>query len=137
MGIKIDKVAFSTHHEPPRNYDTVSDDIVISGTIPASTTATFTGTIPYTRAGTRADLYLTGNGTKILANNGVEVVQEVYVYSGPANEIVESSGIQYSNDEITLVISIFNQFAEASLTLTTQTITLSAVLYDMPITAVS
>lgn len=136
MAIRLDRVAFSTHHEPPRNYDTLSDDIVISGTILAQTTQTFTGTIAYTRGGTRADLYLTGNGVKILANNGIEVVQEIYVYSASANETVESTGIQYDSGSISLSITIFNPFAEAPITLVTQTITLSAVLYDMPITSI-
>lgn len=133
MSIRLDDVIFSTLHEPPRNYGEKSANANISGNIGSLGVADFIVTIPYERAGTRADIYLIGNGSKVLANGGSRAAGAVY--QSVSMEIF-SVLVTYTSSEIAVVLSIFNGTG-GSISLIPQTIGVSAVLYDMPITAIS
>lgn len=130
MSIRLDRVAFSTLHEAPRNYDTKTGDINISGTVGAGATQNFSTIMTYERGGTRADVYLDGNSVKTLANTGSRASEEVYQRATPDETF--SVLVEYSTSSITVTVSIQNGTG-SPITLTTQTITASAVLYDMPI----
>lgn len=129
MGIRLDRVIWSTKHEPPRNYSTPTSSINISGNVSSLTTENFVGNIPYTRSGTRADVYLDGNSLKVLANAGSRATSDVYQFAGTETF---SSLVAYSSSSITVTLSIFNGTG-SPIALTPQTIVASAVLYDMPI----
>jgi len=133
MGLRLDKVLFSTLHESYKNYDTVSGSIAISGSIANGATANFTAVLPYTRTGTRADVYLDGHSIKVLANAGDRATSDVYQF---VSSETFATKVIYSTTDITVTISIFNGTG-GSINLTSQTITVSAVLYDAPITAIS
>lgn len=129
--LRLDQVEFSTLHEAPKNYDTIQAGIAISGTIADGDTANFSATIPYSRAGTRADLYIDGNGRRALANSGSRASDVVYVY---ASSETFSVLIAYSSTDITITVSIFNGTG-SPLSLAPQTLTVIAVLIDAPIGA--
>jgi hypothetical protein len=131
--VRLDQVAFTTLFEAPRNYATPSVGITLSGVVANGATQNFVGTITYDRAGTRADLYLDGNGVKVMANAGTRAAGDAYQYKSTETFSVL---IEYSAGAITVTLSIFNGTG-ADITLTTQTITASAVQYDMPIGALS
>jgi hypothetical protein len=133
MPIRIDKVIFSTLHESYKNYDTVSSTISISGTVANGATANFTATLAYARTGTRADVYLDGHSTKVLANAGDRATSDVYQF---ISSETFATRVVYSITDITVTISIFNGTG-GPISLTSQTIVVSAVLYDAPITAIS
>lgn len=132
MSIRLDDVIFSTLHEPPRNYATKSANANISGNIGSLGVADFILNIPYERAGTRADIYLVGNGSKVLANGGSRVAGAVY-----QSVSMESFSVlvTYTPSEIAVILSIFNGTG-GSINLVPQTISVLTVLYDMPITSV-
>lgn len=127
--VRLDKVDFSTLHEAPKNYDTISKDVVISGSVASGAFANFSATIPYTRSGTRADVYLDGNSRRVSASSGSRAADAVYSYKSTETFSVL---VSYSTTDITVTLSIFNGDA-VSLTLNTQTITTIAVLLDAPI----
>lgn len=127
--IRIDQVDFTTLFEAPQNYDTIPKTINISGTVADVDVANFTAVIPYSRAGTRADIYLDGNNVKVLGNVGARAAGDVY--QSVSSETF-SVLIHYSSSDITVTLSVFNGTGGA-ITLVTQAITVSAVLYDMPI----
>jgi hypothetical protein len=127
--LRLDQVDFTTMFEAPQNYLTGTASLVISGNVTDGSTKNFSTTIPYTRSGTRADVYLDGNNTKVLANSGPDNTSLVYTFV--SSETIDVL-VQYSTTDITILASIFNGTG-APITLTTQTITVSAVLYDAPI----
>lgn len=129
--VRIDQVDFTTMFEAPQNYSTVSSAVSISGNVASGATANFTATIPYTRSGTRADVYLDGNGVKTLANGGPDSTSFTYIFASSETFDVF---VQYSLTDITVTMSIFNGTG-SPITLTTQSIVVSAVLYDMPISS--
>lgn len=133
MGVRLDQIDFTTLFEGYKNYDNDSATLNISGSVASLVTVNFSTTIPYDRAGTRADLYLDGNNTRVLANAGSRAATDVYQ---PVSTEIFSVLISYSATDITVIVSIFNNTG-GSLALTPQTITASAVLYDLPISALT
>ncbi len=141
MSIRLDQVDFSTLHESYKNYDTKTDALTLSADIlpngftqnyPVNGGGVFTPiSIPYDRAGTRADIYLDGKGFRVLANTGSRASGDVYQYKSSETF---STFVTYSASAITVWFSIFNG-SGGSITLIPQTITVSAVLDDAPITA--
>lgn len=127
--IRLDKVDFSTLHEAPQNYLTPTSPIVISGNVASGATQSFTATIPYSRSGTRADVYLDGNSVRVMANAGSRAAGDAYQFNSTETFSVL---VSYSTTTVTVTLSIFNGTG-APITLNTQTITASTVLYDMPI----
>lgn len=131
--VRIDKVDFTTLFEAPQNYLTSTAAINISGSVGAGATENFTGVIAYSRSGTRADIYLDGNSVKVMANAGSRAAGDAYQFKSSETFSVL---VSYSTTDITVTLSISNGTG-SPIALNTQTITASAVLYDMPITAVS
>lgn len=128
--IRLDQVTFSTLHETPKNYDTLTGDIAVSGTVADGATSLFTATFPYSRAGTRADVYLDGNDKRVSASSGARAAGAVYSYSSTEDF---SAFVSYSTTDITVTLSIFNGTG-SPVTLNSQTITAIVVLIDAPIT---
>jgi hypothetical protein len=131
--IRLDQVDFSTLFESPQNYASSSQTLSISGTLNAFSQRVFLAAIPYTRAGTRADLYATGNNIKMLANAGSRAIGDIYQFAG--SETINLF-ISYSSTQISIAIVLANGSA-SPINLTTQDIVINAVMYDMPISATS
>lgn len=130
--IKPDAIVYSNLTEAYLNYKTLPSSISIAafalsdgGSYPRQTT------IPYARGGTRADIYLEQNGVRVPANIGSRVSPDVYQYAG--SEIARIT-LQYDATTIYVTITIENN-SGATINLIAQTITVSAVLYDAPITS--
>lgn len=132
--VHLDKVLFSTLHEAYKNYSNQTGAITIpAGTMADGTTNNYSFVAPYSRGGTRADLYLEGNSVKILANTSTKLIT-----GGPYQfKEFETASIliAYSSSNITITISIFNGNGH-SITLISQSINVLAVEYDAPITAI-
>jgi len=132
MSINLDKIIMSSLTGQYLNYDNVSEDLTISGNVAAGGgTATFTVTINYTRDNSRADVYYmrTSNNRKTLLNAGNRVNSNIYSFAG--FEIVDTI-LTYSGNSITAGFKITNNTG-GIITLTTQVMTISAVIYNAPL----
>lgn len=133
MQVKLDNIIFSSMHEAYKNYASPSDNIAISGSVADGATSNFSVSVPYTRGGTRADIYLKGNNKKIWANQGSALATGgPYQYVSTENADVL---IEYTSSSIDVTITIFNGTG-APINLTAQTIEVTVVQYDAPITAI-
>jgi len=137
--IKPDLVFFSSLFDNYLNYANPTDDIAISGSIANGANQTFSVTIPFTRANSRADVYfISPQGTKAPANSGTRVptlLPTYYIYQFASNEIATTI-IDYSSSSITVGINIAN-FTGGAISLVTQTIQVSVVQYDAPLSTIS
>lgn len=134
--IRLDKVVFSTFHEAYKNYATSSDEIVISPSALANSSSREASvTIPYTRGGTRADIYATGSitGFKTLANAGGRA--SAFIVYDPVSSETATFAIDYNPTEIVVKFIITNNTG-GSISPTSQTITIDIVQYDAPITPI-
>lgn len=129
--VRLDKVHFSTLFEAPKNYDTDSVTLNISGTLGALSQRVLIAEISYSRAGTRADIYLTGNNVKVSGNSGNRAAGDCYQFAGSETF---AALISYSSTKISVALLLQNGTA-SPISLTTQDIIVSAVIYDMPIGA--
>ena len=131
MAVKLDQVKYFNQVDTYVNYATYTSDIVITGSVGAGATGTYSATIPYARAKTRADIYLKNlsSGLKAPANQGARV--GVYTFAGSE---VYSHTVSYNGSSVTVTISIFNG-GGAPLSLTAQTIQAQVVAYEVPYTA--
>lgn len=142
MPIRLDKVDFSTLHEAPKNYDLKTDSLVLTDDIlppgfsqnyPLDSGGSFAPmSIPYSRGGTKADIYLDGNNVRVLANVGSRAVGDVYQFKSSETFSVL---VNYTTTDIELTFTIFNGTG-SSVTLKPQTINVEVVLYDMPIMSI-
>jgi hypothetical protein len=138
--IKPDAIVYSNLTEAYLNYATTPATIAITAAVvPDTGNAAFQGSITYTRAGTRADVYLqrTDTGLKVPANAGkrISTLNPNYqVYQFRSTETVEVY-IAYEATTITVTLNITNNTG-ASITLIPQNILMSVVQYDAPITAI-
>lgn len=134
MSMRLDNVLFTTTHESYKNYASPSAPLAIpADVIPNGTGNNYSVLIPYARGGTRADTYLDGNSVKILANASTRLAT-----GGPYQfKSTETASIlvDYDDTNIAVTISIFNGTG-GPITLTSQTITVSVVQYDAPITPI-
>lgn len=129
--VKLDKVVVSSLHPAYINYATLSDDIVISATSLANgATRTISVTIPYDRAGTVADIYATRSTVKTAVSCGGRAAASA-VYNFKSTETARFD-VRYSSSNITVSLVIFNGTGGA-ITPNAQTITISVVQYDAPI----
>jgi hypothetical protein len=138
--IRPDAIVFSNLTEAYINYLTTPSTIVI----PADTIADTDGriyqtTVSYTRGGTRADIYLQRDdtGLKILASSGRRIAAELptyQVYQFTGSEVCEVY-ILYNPSTIDVILGVRNNTG-GPITLIPQTITVSAVFYDAPITPI-
>jgi hypothetical protein len=132
-GIRLDKVVRSTLHEAYRNYASPTGTITIpADTLPNGLTQNYETTINYTRAGTIAHIFAENDTKKYLANGGTRISGRVYT---PVSTETASILVGYGSSSITATLSIFNGTG-GPITLTAQTITITAVQYDAPITAI-
>ena len=129
--IRADKVTFWSSFGAFINYDTTSDDIVVSATPLASgATREISVTIPYTRADTTADIYAERGSVKTLVSCGGRAAASA-IYNYKSTEIARLD-TSYSSTEITVTLRITNNTG-GSITPNAQTITVTAVQYDAPI----
>lgn len=130
--VKLDKVITSSLHESFKNYETSTDDIVVAATSLANgASRTISVVIPYTRAGTTADIYATRGTTKtIVSGGGRSAASAVYSFISTETATLDAF---YDASNITVSLTITNNTG-GSITPTAQTITISVVQYDSPIT---
>lgn len=126
--LKLDKVNLTSLVDTYINYDTLKTSIAISGGVANGATANFAGTILYDRAKTRADVYArnTTTGIKKPITGGIRQHPYTYVSTETCSQVATIAG-----NTITVTFSIFNGTG-AGITLTTQTMEVSAVLYEVP-----
>lgn len=133
--VRLDKVVFSTFHEAYTNYATQTGVITVANTgIANATSRDQSVSIPYTRGGTRADIYVEGSltGYKTMANAGTRsAASVVYQFAGLE---VATLYIQYSSSVIEVGLRITNNTG-ATINPPAQTITVTVVQYDAPITS--
>ena len=135
MQIRLDQVVLSSFHEAYQNYDNpLPQNIVIASTPLANGgVRTFSVTIPYSRANTRADVYATSSSYKtLLSGSGRAAASVIYTY---ASSEIAWFNVIYSSGEITVTLTISNNTG-GSITPVAQTISISVVQYQAPITAV-
>ncbi|HJQ08001.1 MAG TPA: hypothetical protein VJ836_00805 [Candidatus Saccharimonadales bacterium] len=133
MGIRLDQVSFTTTHESPKNYATYPSSIVVpADTIPNGSSQNYVSQVAYARAGTRADIYLNNATKKVLANSGARMASQVYT---PISGETAAVQVLYDATTVAVVLSISNNTG-AAITLISQTITVTIVAYDAPITAI-
>lgn len=126
--IKLDKVILTNLVETYLNYDTLASNILISGNLAAGATQTFSTTIPYVRGKTRADLYARNTTTNIKRPVTGGARQHPYTYAGAETC---DQGASYDGTNITVSFTIRNGTG-AVISLTSQTMEISAVLYEVP-----
>ena len=132
LSVKLDKVKYSSLHESFKNYETITDDIVVAATPLANgASRTISVSIPYSRSGTTADIYATRSTVRSLISCGGRAAANA-VYNYVSSETVNLSAI-YSSTTITVSLIITNNTG-GSITPNAQTITISVVNYDSPIT---
>lgn len=137
MSIRLDQVAFTTTHESYAKYDRKIDSLELTADIlPNGFTQNYPTSgpmvLPYTRAGTRADVYIDGNGYRVLASSGSRMAGRAYNYKSSETFSVI---VNYTVSGIELTFTIFNG-SGASITLNPQTIDVIAVFYDAPLSAI-
>lgn len=132
--IRLDRIVFSTKHPAYINYETLTDDIVIATTALADGASRTTSVvIPYTRGGTRADIYATRGTKKTPVTGGSRAAGEA-IYNKTSTETVSISA-NYSSSNITVSVTVSNN-SGASINPIAQTITISVVQYDAPISSI-
>lgn len=129
MAVHLDRVLLSSLHESFKNYEEVNTTITVSGTIPTAG-ADFFVDIPYTRAGSMADIYVRvqGGSTKRLANYAW--VFPEYVSGDP--DVEGTIYVLYSPGNIRVNISVAN-FKGVSYASPTRVFDVQAVVFDAPI----
>jgi hypothetical protein len=135
--IRLDKVVISGYHESYQNYSSPSpEDIVVNtAPIPNGSGRTQTVTIPYTRAGTRADIFATNlsNGRKTILSMGGRAAGAV-AYTAVSSEVARFD-VTYQSSTITVSLNITNN-SGSSINPPAQTIRISVVQYAAPITPI-
>lgn len=126
--IKLDKVKYCNLVDTYINYETASANIVVSGSVGAGATATFSVSVPYSRTKTRADIYLKNltTGVKMPTSQGARV--SPYTFAGSETY---SHAVSYNGSAVTVTISIFNG-GGSPLALTAQTLQAQIVAYHVP-----
>lgn len=126
--IKPDKVIYTNLIDTYINYDTLTTDIPIFGTIAASSATVFSGLIQYSRNNTRADLYVQNlsTGIKRPLSGGPRQSPYSFVSSETCTQ-----GSLYSGNAIVITFTIFNGTG-VSINLVSQTLRITAVLSEVP-----
>ena len=116
------------------NPKTSTGTITISGVVTNNTTVNFSGSVTSSISSNtfRSDIYGTNNvtNTKVLLNTLLVMNTNTNGYSYVSSEFVQLE-ISYSGQTATVTYSVFNGTG-ANITLTTQTITLTLVEYQVP-----
>lgn len=131
---KIDRINFSSQYGAFLNYATATDDIVVAATSLANgASRNISVTIPYERGGTTADVYATRGSVRTLVSTGGRAAATA-VYDFKSSETAYFN-ISYSSSNITVTLTITNNTGSA-ITPNAQTITISVVQYDAPVTTI-
>jgi len=130
--VHLDKVIMTSLFESFKNYLTTTADIVVDATpLADGDSRSISVTVPYTRAGTVADIYATRNTVRTSVNAGSRSSARA-VYNFTSSETARIDSV-YSATDITVTLTISNNTG-GSITPNAQTITISVVQYDAPIT---
>lgn len=126
--LRLDKVQFFSGLDTYLNYDNITSDINISGTVANGNSISFSTEINYTRLNTRADLYATNlnTGIKMPLTGGVRI----HPYQKVSTEIA-SIATSYSNNTITITLLVTNNTG-SSINLISQTLRIGVVLVEAP-----
>lgn len=131
--INLDKVVQSSFHPAFINYHTATDDIVVAATsLGSGSTRSISVSIPYTRGGTIADIYATRGSVRTPVTGGGRAAASA-VYNFKSTEAARFD-VSYSSTHITVTLRIINN-SGGSITPNAQTITISVVQYDAPISS--
>lgn len=136
MSIRPDRIQFSTQLPNYINIGTPIDNIVISGTVGIGATVNFSVAVSTSVNNTRCDIYgkNTTNGNKQLLSTSNYISNDVApgggIYIHVSTELAQLLLTQ-ANGSVTVQISIFNGTG-SPVTLTTQTIIVSVVEYQIP-----
>jgi len=132
--IRPDKVIQASALGSFINYLTTTDDIIVTATSLANgATRNIAVSIPYSRGGTIADIYATRGTIRTLVSTGGRASASV-VYDFKSTETVAFS-VKYTSSAVEVTLSITNNTGGA-ITPNAQTITISVVQYDAPITSI-
>jgi len=132
--VRIDRINFASLFGAFLNYETASDNIVVATTSLANGASRTTSvTIPYSRGGTVADVYAKRGSLKTLVTGGGRAAASA-VYNFASNETA-TFNVTYSASNITVALVISNNTGGA-ISPNPQTITISVVQYDAPITSI-
>jgi hypothetical protein len=126
--LKLDKVLMTSLVDGYINYDTLTTSIALSGNVPDFGTASFIGSIIYSRGKTRADLYVTNllTGVRRPLAGGFRQTPYQAISTETCEVYAEYSGL-------TISIEFFIQNnSGAPIAITPQTMEVSAVLYEVP-----
>lgn len=138
MGQRLDKIVHTTGFEAYKNYLTERGAIVVPAVaVPNGDFELLSDSVPYTRQGTRVDVYL-DNGTKKVLVTGVgnrAAVADVYNFKSTELATVNVQYLPSPSNVILVTLNIEN-FTGSSITLNAQTLNLTVVEYDAPITPV-
>lgn len=125
--IKPDKILMTSAFESFKNYENNTQQIVVSGSVP-NVGKDFFVDIPYDRPGTIADIYVNKVGTSTKRSAS---------YAAYLGEFVDATlvgyiYVTYAPTYIRVNISIANG-SGGSVTPTTQTFNIQAVIFDAPV----
>lgn len=127
--IKMDKLQFGSMVDTFTNYQTITKEVALSGTIADGASSDFTVVIPHSRFRVRADVYVKNltSGIKRSLNTGTRETPYTYV----STEVITQSAV-YSNNQITVTFTITNNTG-SSISVTPQTLQVTSVLFSVPI----
>jgi hypothetical protein len=132
--IRIDRVISSSYFPAFINYDNSPDNIVVTATpLADGASRDISVVIPYTRGGTIADIYATRGSIRTPVNTGGRAAASA-IYSFTSSETARFDTI-YSSTNITVTLRITNNTG-GPITPNAQTIAITVVQYDAPITSV-
>ena len=126
--LKPDKILVTSLFDTYINYETLTTNIIISGNVADTATATFSGNIVYDRQKTRADVYARNTTTNIKRPVTGGIRQSPYTF---VSTETCSQTATYNGSQITVTFSVFNGTG-APIVRTAQTMEISAVLYEVP-----
>lgn len=126
--LRLDNIIHTSLVDTYLNYATPKTNIVLSGLVANGNTVNFTGTIPYSRSNTRADIYAKNlnTGEKRPTSGGSSQSPYQFVSTETASVLVN-----YDGSNINITFSIFNGTG-VDITLTSQTMEMTAAEYQVP-----
>ena len=126
--IKPDLIRLTSLLDTYLNYGTLVETVTISGSVADGATANFSVSFPYERSKTRADIYAKNLTTGIKRPLSGGTRQGPYTFT--SSEVFTQTA-SYNGNVLTVTFSVFNGTG-GGITLVTQTMEVSAVLYEVP-----
>lgn len=134
MLIKPDNIQFCSLIDTYYNYVTYTDSIAINGSVGAMSLVTFSKKIYFANVNTRADLYLKNLNTGI--KQPMDGGDRILPYQFAGSEIARQYAVYVphpTDPYVEVGVTVTNNTG-APITLTTQTLEITATLYLIPIT---